>query len=185
MPHGIKGSTPQAKCHPDRKAKGHGLCDACYHKHRYSTLPDWKKYVNKRNKENYRKKMSNPKSRVIENLKSALRQREPKYREANRRSKMKLKAEVLTHYGKSGKLQCCWEKCEVKDLDMLTLDHVNNDGSKCFIKGKTKRVGGTEMYRWARISRFPKGFQTLCCNHQMKKELLRKRTIYEQHISNR
>jgi len=31
---------------------------------------------------------------------------------------MSLKEEVLTHYGRDGKLQCCWEGCEITDLDM-------------------------------------------------------------------
>jgi hypothetical protein len=44
----------------------------------------------------------------------------------HRKETMALKIEVLSHYGPSGNLQCCF--CDVIDIDMLTLDHVNDDG---------------------------------------------------------
>jgi len=57
-----------------------------------------------------------------------------------------LKLEVLTHYC-NGKL-CCSEKgCTVDDIDMLALDHTNNDGA-----AHRKELGvkaGTFMYEWA------------------------------------
>jgi len=46
---------------------------------------------------------------------------------ANARASLKL--EVLSHYG-HGKLQCAWPGCNVVDVDMLSLDHINNDGGK-------------------------------------------------------
>src|SRR5271166_3554308 len=64
---------------------------------------------------------------------------------------MSLKEEVLTHYGHNGKLQCCWPNCEVKDLDMLSLDHIHDDGA-----AHRKALGlGTRMYQWAKTNRFP------------------------------
>lgn len=83
------------------------------------------------------------------------------------------KTKVLTHYGKNGNLECCWEGCEVTDLDMLTLDHVENNGAdhrKQYTK--TGRGGGAVLYDALIRQGFPKGFQTLCANHNLKKHIL-------------
>ena len=82
------------------------------------------------------------------------------------------KLEVLTHYGKNGRLQCCWQDCEINDPDLLTIDHIQNDG------GCQRRNGqglGLKLYTDLRKRNYPDGFQTLCWNHQMKKEILRRR----------
>jgi len=81
----------------------------------------------------------------------------------------KLKEEVLTHYSKSGHLNCCWKSCCVSDLDMLSLDHIKDDGSKD--RKQNNFLTGIKWYRWLRIHGFPKGLQTLCWNHQWKKRL--------------
>jgi hypothetical protein len=82
-----------------------------------------------------------------------------------------LKREVLTHYGKGGKLQCCWADCTVDDLDVLSLDHIEDDGAE-----HRKHIG-TRIYRWAKRHGFPPTLQTLCMNHQWKKELTRRRRV--------
>src|ERR1035437_1902632 len=73
----------------------------------------------------------------------------------------KLKLDVLSHYGPSGKLQCNWPGCEVNDIDVLTFDHVNNDGCK----DRIKRPGPNQVYRHCRDAGYPEGYQTLCSNH--------------------
>jgi len=83
-----------------------------------------------------------------------------------------LKKEVLTHYGKNGKLQCCWDGCVVDDLDVLSLDHLADDGAE-----HRKHIG-TRIYRWAKSHGFPPVLQTLCMNHQWKKELTRRRSSW-------
>ena len=90
------------------------------------------------------------------------------------RSLPKLKREVLSHYGKHSKLLCCWKGCVIADSDMLTIDHMNNDGAK---HRKTYRgtLGGVILYARLKRSGYPRGFQTLCNNHQIKKELVRRR----------
>ena len=66
----------------------------------------------------------------------------------------------------------------VTDIDMLSLDHVNNDGAEHRRKvGKNKT--GEKMYRLVKQEGFPEGFQTLCMNHQTKKKLLNVRSKYE------
>lgn len=88
----------------------------------------------------------------------------------SRNRQKEIKATVLTHYGKGKKLQCCWPECKIDDLDILTLDHIENDGAKHRKEySKTGRGGGTQLYDLLIRNGFPKGFQTLCFNHNMKK----------------
>jgi hypothetical protein len=88
----------------------------------------------------------------------------------NMRKKASRKVEVLTHYGPEHKLQCSWLRCDVTDIDMLSLDHINNDGAED--RRKNAGASGDALYRQAARDGLPKGFQTLCFNHQMKKERL-------------
>jgi hypothetical protein len=81
------------------------------------------------------------------------------------------KIDVLTHYGKGKRLQCCWEGCTIIDPDMLSIDHVNNDGAADRRKGRA----GTNLYTYLISHEYPIGYQTLCFNHQMKKEITRQR----------
>jgi hypothetical protein len=83
----------------------------------------------------------------------------------------KRKIRVLTFYGNNGKLQCCWRSCTVCDPDMLSIDHLQNDGAK----DRDKRGTGNNIYLALEKERYPDGFQTLCHNHQWKKEILRRR----------
>ncbi len=90
------------------------------------------------------------------------------------------KLEALTHYGKGGKLMCCWRGCTVSDVDMLSLDHIKDDGVKHRKKLGKKingihQFGGKEIYHWVIINGFPKGLQTLCMNHQWKKQRIKNR----------
>jgi hypothetical protein len=85
-----------------------------------------------------------------------------------------VKIEVLAHYGPDGKLQCAWPECSVTDVDMLSLDHVNNDGA-AERKNGSRGGGGSVTYQRVRKAGFPVGYQTLCHNHQWKKELMRRR----------
>lgn len=87
------------------------------------------------------------------------------------RKKVKLK--VLTHYSK-GKLVCNHKNCKINDIDMLSLDHLNDDGSthrKKIVSNGT----GIFIYEWAIRNNYPKIFQVLCYNHNMKKHLLQLR----------
>ncbi len=90
-----------------------------------------------------------------------------------KRSRVKAKREVLSHYGRNGIAQCCWNGCDVADIDVLTVDHIYNDGAQKRRDGTHAR--GFYFYIQLRMNGFPEGFQTLCANHQLKKEILRKR----------
>jgi hypothetical protein len=90
--------------------------------------------------------------------------------------RMRLKIEVLTHYSPNGVLGCSWEDCKINDVDMLSLDHVNNDGAK---DRKENPGPSTSVYFKVKQRGFPLGLQTLCWNHQWKKELTRSRDVWE------
>lgn len=76
------------------------------------------------------------------------------------------KLKVLTHYGPNGELRCSWPGCQVDDIDMLSLDHKNNDGYA------HRRVLTRSIYSViVRSGEFPDLYQTLCMNHQWKKRL--------------
>ena len=40
-----------------------------------------------------------------------------------------IKTVVLAHYGFRKTLRCRWRGCTIKDIDMLSLDHVENNGA--------------------------------------------------------
>jgi hypothetical protein len=93
-----------------------------------------------------------------------------RYAPRRRELLLKTKLHVLAYYGKEKRLQCCWDTCGICDPDMLTIDHVNNDGA---VDRKTR--GGKEIYRRLVARGYPLGYQTLCHNHQWKKEMMRRR----------
>jgi len=96
--------------------------------------------------------------------------------EQNCQERARLKIQVMSHYNSQGKLQCSWPGCEVSDVDVLTIDHVANDGA---IKRHQGEKMGDPLYRKLKQKGFPPGYQTLCCNHQWKKELMRRRNALD------
>lgn len=119
---------------------------------------------------------------AYEHARHLVRKNLPGYKERSRAAyqrwlanggRVHIKIEVLSHYGPEGKLQCAWPGCLVDDIDMLSLDHVNNDGAKD--RNNHRGAGGVVLYQRLRRIDFPEGFQTLCHNHQWKKELMRRR----------
>jgi hypothetical protein len=103
-----------------------------------------------------------------------------RYTMRERERQLSIKLDVLSHYGPHGVLQCTWPGCEVTDIDMLSLDHVNNDGAEHRRNLFGKKQGNSGgLYGWVRSHEYPPEFQTLCMNHQWKKENLRRRKEYE------
>lgn len=82
------------------------------------------------------------------------------------------KALCIGHYSNS--INKCAE-CEISDIDMLTLDHVENDGKVHRNESDTK--GGWKFYLWLIKNKYPPGLQVLCWNHNMKKEIILRRRI--------
>jgi hypothetical protein len=103
--------------------------------------------------------------RYRDNSKKSYHKHKDKLRARDRERHAQRKITVLTRYGPSGKMQCSWPGCEIVDPDMLSLDHVNNNGYK-----ERKKFGpGARVYLRLTKLDFPLGYQTLCMNHQFKK----------------
>lgn len=93
----------------------------------------------------------------------------PEYYKKNRLEMLKRTAErteklrliILEHYGN----KCNWRGCSIDDLDMLQIDHINNDGH---VDQKNGRIGGN-LYRYLINNNFPSGYRVLCANHNWKR----------------
>lgn len=74
-----------------------------------------------------------------------------------------LKLEVMIKYG--GQCQCCGEK----DIDILSIDHINRNGSehRRELFGDNSNTGGFKFYKWLSDNNYPKGFRVLCYNCNM------------------
>lgn len=70
------------------------------------------------------------------------------------------KMKVLTYYS-DGEPKCA--HCSIKDIDVLTLDHINGGGRQ------HRKVTNPHTYRWVLKGNFPEGFQVLCFNCNWKK----------------
>jgi hypothetical protein len=92
-------------------------------------------------------------------------------KERDRICNLMAKIDVLAHYGKAGRPACRWRGCPIDDLDMLSIDHIENDGAE---HRRRETGSGIRIYFHLRSRGYPKGYQTLCHNHQWKKEILRR-----------
>lgn len=97
-----------------------------------------------------------------------------RHRKERSETLLAIKLEVLSRYGKNGMPVCCWPGCAVSDPDMLSLDHVNDDGAEH--RRETGLMGPT-LYARLKRQGWPSGYQTLCGGHQLKKEVLRRRVF--------
>jgi hypothetical protein len=139
-------------------------CSFCYKERQRICSRDHKR--RKRENPNYRNEMKHYMSDYYKRMKISM--LKSQY-ERNR----KLKISVLTHYGKNGILQCRWRNCPVSDVDCLTLDHVKNDGN--VQRNKPGRGAGVSFFYEIVKRKFPLGLQTLCWNHQWKKEIAKRK----------
>lgn len=121
-------------------------------------------------KEQYQKHKEKIKARAREYYWSHQEQRKEYTREYYQRNRehaiqyrrdktARIKAEVLTHYGK-GELACV--TCRETRVGCLCLDHINNDGYKR--RKETGIIGGEFLYRHLKENNYPEGYQTLCMN---------------------
>lgn len=95
-------------------------------------------------------------------------------REWARRKGLVAKIAVFSYYGKNKKPLCKWRGCSIDDLDMLSLDHIDDSGAKD--RRKRYSRGGACFYIYLlNLRALPSGLQVLCHNHQWKKELMRRR----------
>lgn len=81
-------------------------------------------------------------------------------RKTGRRIRARYRAAVMGHYG--SKCACCKESQD----EFLTIDHIYNDG-----KQHRKLVHASKLYPWLVKNSFPEGFQILCWNCNLAKQL--------------
>lgn len=84
--------------------------------------------------------------------------------ERQAKSRQRMKQEVFAHYTEE-QPRCAY--CGEDDLVVLCLDHINNDGG---IHRKATGIrGGYDLYRRLKRADYPKGYQILCFNCNMRK----------------
>ena len=94
------------------------------------------------------------KDRVAERARQRVREGTSRSPERNRRSRARLKAQVITAYG--GRCVCCGET----ETEFLSIDHVNGGGTR-----ERKVVnGGGLSWRLARDSGYSDCYRVLCLN---------------------
>ena len=81
-----------------------------------------------------------------------------KYRDAHKRWREGIRRKVIDFYSK-GSMSC--ECCGESIYEFLTIDHINNDGTK---ERKVAGGGGHHNYRTIIKKGFPKGYRVLCYN---------------------
>jgi len=91
-----------------------------------------------------------------------------------RLSDKKMKQEVLAHYSISNPPVCI--HCGMTDMDVLTIDHTNGGGSK---HRREIGKGGVSFHRWLKMQGYPKGYQTLCANCNLKKLVVKRERMRE------
>ena len=81
---------------------------------------------------------------------------DPEYREkkteAERKRRLKLQVDAVQHYG--GRCYCCGETIP----KLLTLDHINDDGSS-----HRKELNGMRLGEWAKRNNYPEGILRVAC----------------------
>lgn len=101
-------------------------------------------------------------------LKSMERYRNKDREEHNKRARdynLQVKIKALNAYG-----GCKCNNCDIEDIEVLCIDHINDDGQV-----HRNKMGGKRMYNWLIKNNFPPGFQVLCRNCNWKKLLKWKR----------
>jgi hypothetical protein len=104
-----------------------------------------------------------------ERTKQAIREWQVKNRWRESVARLERKQLVIDTYG--GK--CVWENCGITDIDLLTIDHVEDNGAQD--RKEKGHITGDKMCRLLVKLNFPSGFQILCANHQLKKQVLKYR----------
>jgi hypothetical protein len=122
--------------------EGQSRCEACREKGR-KRVAAW---TPKKRREAYDKK------------RAWIQTKDKYYLYVGQKSRHKLRMEVFGHYG----MQCAC--CGESDWRFLTIDHINNDGSKQRMATFGKQIAGVQFYSWLRRNGFPEGYQTLCFN---------------------
>jgi len=93
-------------------------------------------------------------------------------REYQKNFRDKLRLDVLNFYSNNAP-KCA--RCGIDDMDVLCIDHIENNGSRQRKELFGDSRQGNQMYWWLRKNGFPVGYQVFCwnCNHKKQVENLR------------
>ena len=129
----------------------------------------WKKYYEK-NKEELNR------GRSVK-MRMAYKENPQFFKDNAKRYRYALKYQTLSHYSKTGTPVC--NDCGFDDLRALCLDHINNNGNKDRLKimGKNYAGSGSRFYVRLRQLDYPLGYQTLCANCNLIKEIKNKENV--------
>jgi hypothetical protein len=116
---------------------------------------------NKKNKNNYQKRKTNGLCSYCNELALPGKTRCVNCSKKHSEQRQLLKMEVFNAYG--GPICTC---CKEDNIKFLTLDHANNDG-----KQHRARLRTTSVLKWLKLNGFPKGFQVLCFNCNLGRQL--------------
>ena len=81
----------------------------------------------------------------------------------------RIKLEVFSHYC-NGKPRCM--HCGEIDLRVLCIDHINGGGTQ--ERKRTKQSGGHGFYYRLKTLGYPDGYQVLCANCNLRKQIVDK-----------
>lgn len=78
----------------------------------------------------------------------------------------KQKIECLSHFS-HGEPKCSYPGCNITDIDVLTLDHINGNGS---VMRREHKLSGNRIYAYLIKQNFPSSneYRVLCFNHNFK-----------------
>jgi len=148
-----KKMKPTSEFAKDKRRKDglKSFCRECHNKYE----SEWRK----RNPEKFatrNRRYAETHRKQIRNYSRKYRQQDPeRYRQYTRDYRIRLKLEVLVHYGGDPpKCACCGEN----HIEFLTIDHIHGGG-----KRHRKKIG-TNIYNWLKKTKFPDGFRVLCMN---------------------
>lgn len=143
--------------------------------HRIDYMREYNKKYREKNREKLDQYRLNNKEKYRLYNSKWIKDNQERYNESKYKYRASLKAEVINHYS-NGSMSCL--KCGASDLDVLCLDHINNDGA---IRRKEMKISsrgcssGYNTYERVKSLGFPEGLQVLCANCNLKKEIERKR----------
>jgi len=73
----------------------------------------------------------------------------------------------------SNGMMCC-DECGIDDIDVLTIDHKNNNGTK-----HRKEINNNALSNWLIHNNFPEGYRVLCRNCNWKDRLKKEKEMEE------
>lgn len=91
--------------------------------------------------------------------------------------RIEIKKEVIAHYSNNS-MSCA--HCGNNDLDVLCIDHIENNGAQDRKENNISCRGinnGVQIHDVLKRKNFPTGYQVLCANCNLKKEIVRKRNL--------